>query len=93
MIALGDLLACSDNVAASGVLDPDVLRDAQEMLNGRSMVVGIPGRSQMLAAPADMLPEQLASFARLVARMHLEDDRPITPLTFYASEGFVHGIF
>ncbi len=79
--------------AAAGVLDRTLLREAHRLLNAPRLMVGIPHRGLLVAAPAQGSPEQQASFARVVADVHLKGERPITHLTFYATDGSVDGIY
>lgn len=89
-----DVLECSEHVvAASGVLDPDFLLEAQRMLGCSRLVVGLPSRNALWVASADLPSDRLDTFARLVASGFVDSGTPVTHLTFYATDGVVEGIY
>lgn len=60
-IDITGFLECSEHtVAASGVLDPDFLREAQRQLGYARIVVAFPCQAPLLAASADLPPTRPA---------------------------------
>jgi hypothetical protein len=88
-----DLLVCAGHdLAASGVLDPAFLCQAQRILGAARLVVAIPVRDILVAGRADLPAEELAQFTCVAATLCSTGDYPVTPLTFYATDGVVDGI-
>ncbi len=66
------MLACDgDNFAAEAVLLPAMRSAAASLLGTDRLAVGLPRRGVVLVARADLPPEQLLGFAKLVAHEHV----------------------
>lgn len=89
-----DVLECSEHkVAASGVLDPDFLRDAQRLLGCSRIVVALPSQDALWAASANLPASRLDTFARMAEYRSRQTGGSVTPQVFYATDGVIDGIY
>ncbi|MGI8625401.1 MAG: tetratricopeptide repeat protein [Geodermatophilaceae bacterium] len=88
-----DVLACNGHpLAASAILDRSFLAQAQLSLGCDRILVAIPNRDLLQVGRADLPGQQVAHFAGSVEAFHDSNDYPVSPLTFYATNGVVDGI-
>lgn len=88
----GDVLICSHQVGAPGVLDADFIRAAQRRLGCGRVILGLPAVDTLFIASGDA-PEGVHTFALIVAATFKESLEWLSPLAFYASDGLVDGIY
>lgn len=87
------VLTCTGHsLAASGVLDATLLREAQRLLDCRRIIVSFPGRGSLLAVSADLQAEQLNILARTAALQYETSTAPVSHLLCYATDGVLDGI-
>jgi uncharacterized protein YtpQ (UPF0354 family) len=92
----GDTLAiaiCTDDfLAAERVLDKAFMMEAHRLLEGETLVAGIPRRGALLATKMEQPRELIGRFAGAVsAQFHRGDSPPISPLLFAVQGGVVVG--
>ena len=88
------MLACMDDFfAAEHVLDAAFMRQAQQMLNARGLVVGVPRRGVLVATAADQDERLLAAFGAGVAGQYSRAQSAlISPAVFAMTDGVIGGI-
>lgn len=88
------VLVCSGHpLAAAAVLDPSFLARAQLILGCGRLVVALPTQDLLLVGSAELPAAQLALFAEAADAFHVSNRRRVTPLTFYATDGVVDGVY
>jgi len=88
------VLACTGHaVAAAAILDRSFLAQAHLILSCDRLVVAIPGQDLLLVGRADLPAAQLIRFATAVRAFHSSSERPVSPLTFLATNGVVDEIY
>lgn len=88
-----EVLSCTGHpLAAGAILDRSFLAQAQLILGCDRILVAIPNRDLLQVGRADLPGQQVAHFAGSVEAFHDSNDYPVSPLTFYATNGVVDGI-
>jgi hypothetical protein len=88
------IMACGDDfLSAERILDVTFMREAQDRLRARGLLVGIPRRGYLVAMDGEAGAERATPFVSLVAMQYREpESAPISPLVFALKDGEIVGI-